>query len=56
MKGPILETAKKLQQPNDAFANEFNEKWESLAAIGTQILIRRSKQLHSVKNFSVRTF
>ncbi len=41
MKRPILETAKKLQQPNDAFAQEFNEKWEALAAIGTQILMER---------------
>lgn len=41
MKGQILGTAKKLKQPNDAFAQEFNEKWEALAAIGTQILMER---------------
>ncbi len=41
MKGQILETAKKLKQPNDDFVQEFNEKWEAVAIIGTQILMGR---------------
>jgi hypothetical protein len=41
MKGQILETAKKLKQPDDDFVQEFNGKWEALAAIGTQILMGR---------------
>jgi len=41
MKGQILETAKKLKQPNDAFVQEFDGKWEAIAGIGTQILMER---------------
>ncbi len=41
MKETILKSAEKLKQPGDSFVQEFCNKWETLAAIGTQMLMER---------------
>lgn len=40
-KETLLKTAKELKQPTEMSIKEFSEKWETLSAKGSQILIER---------------